>query len=76
MKSVLVLLNTMEKVRSFVNLISKYDCDFRFTTGDYVVDAKSIMGIFSLNLTEPLHLSVVSEDNMDNLFDKLSLYMV
>ena len=76
MKSVLVLLKTMEKVRSFVNLISKYDCDFQFLMGDYVIDAKSIMGIFSLNLTEPLHLSIVSEDNMDNLFDKLSIYMV
>ena len=76
MKSVLVLLNTIEKVRGFVNLISKYDGEFQLAMGGYVVDAKSIMGIFSLNLTEPLHLSVVSEDNMDNLFDKLSLYMV
>ena len=76
MKSVLVLLNTMEKVRSFVNLISKYDYDFQFAIGEYVVDAKSIMGIFSLNLTEPLQLTIISESNIENLFDKLSLYMV
>ena len=71
MKSVLVLLNTIEKVRGFVNLISKYDGEFQLAMGGYVVDAKSIMGIFSLNLAEPLHLNVISEENMDQLLEQL-----
>ena len=76
MMSVLIKLNTIEKVRSFVNLISKYDGDFQLERGRYVVDAKSIMGIFSLNLAEPLRLNVISEDNMEHLFEQLSLYMI
>ena len=76
MKSVKVLLNTFEKVRSFVNLISGYEYRFEFISESCVVDAKSIMGIFSLNLTEPLHLNIIAEDDVDHLFDQLSLYMV
>ena len=54
MKSVQICLNSIDKVKSFVNDISKFDCDFDLVSGRYVIDAKSIMGIFSLDLSKPI----------------------
>ena len=50
MKTVSISLNSIDKVKAFVNDISKYDFDFDLVSGRYVIDAKSIMGIFSLNV--------------------------
>ena len=53
-----IKLNTIEKVKSFINEISKIDGDFDLIADKhFVVDAKSIMGIFSLDLARPLTLS-------------------
>ena len=49
MKTVQISLNSIEKVKSFVNDITKFDYDFDLVSGRYVIDAKSIMGIFSLD---------------------------
>ena len=49
MKTVKISLNSIDKVKAFVNEISKFDCDFDLVSGRYVIDAKSIMGIFSLD---------------------------
>ena len=46
MKTVQISLNSIDKVKSFVNEITKYDNDFDLVSGRYVIDAKSIMGIF------------------------------
>ncbi|MDE6550491.1 MAG: HPr family phosphocarrier protein [Clostridia bacterium] len=74
MKSVRLLLNTTDSVKSFVNLISSYDYDADVRSGRYVVDAKSILGIFSLDLNRPVVLEVY-DDNCDELLSKLSPYM-
>lgn len=74
MKSVRLLLNTTDSVKSFVNLISSYDYDADIRSGHYVVDAKSILGIFSLDLNRPVVLEVY-DDNCDELLSKLSPYM-
>lgn len=50
MKKVTVSLASINDVKSFVNIVSKYDFDVDLISGRYVVDAKSIMGIFSLDL--------------------------
>lgn len=50
MKKVKVSLNSIEKVKRFVNDINRFDFDFDLVSGRYVIDAKSIMGIFSLDL--------------------------
>lgn len=63
MTSVQISLNSIEKVKSFVNEISKFDIDFDLVSGRYVIDAKSIMGIFSLDLAKPLNLNIHSDDN-------------
>ena len=51
MKTVQISLNSIDKVKSFVNDITKFDYDFDLVSGRYVIDAKSIMGIFSLDLS-------------------------
>ncbi len=54
MKTFDLLLSSINDVKDFVNIVSKYDFDVDLTSGRYVVDAKSIMGIFSLDLSKPI----------------------
>ena len=51
MKTIKICLNSIDKVKAFVNDITKFDTDFDLVSGRYVIDAKSIMGIFSLDLS-------------------------
>ena len=67
MKTVQISLNSIDKVKSFVNEITKYDYDFDLVSGRYVIDAKSIMGIFSLDLSKPIKLEAHSDDCEDFL---------
>ena len=62
MKTVQISLNSIDKVKSFVNDISKFDFDFDLVSGRYVIDAKSIMGIFSLDLSKPIKLQAHTDD--------------
>ena len=58
MKTVQISLNSIDKVKSFVNNITMFDNDFDLVSGRYVIDAKSIMGIFSLDLAKPIELNI------------------
>ena len=58
MKSFNIMLDSIDKVKSFVNIVAKCNCDVDLTSGRYVVDAKSIMGIFSLDLSKPIKLDI------------------
>ena len=58
MKTCKISLNSIDKVKAFVNEISKFDCDFDLVSVRYVIDAKSIMGIFSLDLSKPIDLNI------------------
>ena len=62
MTTVTISLNTVEKVKGFVNAVSPLDGDFDLVSDRYVVDAKSIMGIFSLDLGKPLTLQIHSNE--------------
>ena len=62
MKVFNLMLNSINDVKDFVNIVAKYDFDVDLTSGRYVVDAKSIMGIFSLNLSKPIKVEVHSDD--------------
>ncbi|MFR8545587.1 MAG: HPr family phosphocarrier protein [[Clostridium] scindens] len=75
MKSVQICLNSIDKVKSFVNDISKFDCDFDLVSGRYVIDAKSIMGIFSLDLSKPIELNIHADDNVDEIMTMLKPYL-
>lgn len=63
MKTVSISLNSIEKVKSFVNEIANFDCDFDLISGHYTIDAKSLMGIFSLDLSKPIFLNIHAEDH-------------
>ena len=77
MKTVSISLNSIDKVKAFVNDISKYDFDFDLVSGRYVIDAKSIMGIFSLDLSKPIHLNVHAEgNNLDEVLKVLAPYII
>ena len=76
MKSVQICLNSIDKVKSFVNDISKFDCDFDLVSGRYVIDAKSIMGIFSLDLSKPIELNIHANDGTEEVLATLQPYLV
>ena len=76
MKTVQIFLNSIDKVKSFVNDISKFDYDFDLVSGRYVVDAKSIMGIFSLDLSKPIDLNIHAESGIDEILETLSPYLI
>ena len=76
MKSVHIMLNSIDKVKSFVNTIGNYESDFDLVSGRYVIDAKSIMGIFSLDLSKPIELSIHDDDNIDQIMNDLTPYIV
>ena len=75
MKAVQISLNSIDKVKSFVNDITKFDYDFDLVSGRYVIDAKSIMGIFSLDLSKELELRVHS-DNCEELIEELDSFII
>ena len=88
MKTVQISLNSIDKVKSFVNEITKYDNDFdlvsgryvidakSIVSGRYVIDAKSIMGIFSLDLSKPIDLNIHAEGNVDDILAALDAYII
>ena len=76
MKSVQVSINTVDKVKAFVNDITKFEYEFDLVSGRYVVNAKSIMGIFSLDLSKPIDLNVHCEDGVEKVLETLKPYIV
>ncbi len=76
MTTVKISLNSIDKVKSFVNDVAKFDCDFDLISGRYVIDAKSIMGIFSLDLSKDIDLSIHSEDNINEVLKMLEPYII
>lgn len=76
MKTVRISLNSIDKVKAFVNDVTKFDADFDLVSGRYVIDAKSIMGIFSLDLSKPIDLNIHSEDETEKVLEALKPYIV
>jgi len=74
MKTVFVNLNSVEKVKQFESDICKFEGDFDLVSGKYIVDAKSMMGIFSLDLSKPVQLNVHQETQ--EKMDALAKYFV
>ncbi len=78
MKTVRISLNSIDKVKSFVNELVKFtDVDFDLVSGRYVIDAKSIMGIFSLDLSKPIDLNIHADaSRMDEIVNALTPYII
>ena len=75
MKSIVLSLNMAEYVKDFVQIVTKYNYDMDLRCGRYVVDAKSILVIFSLDLNSPVVLEIYNND-CDNLIAELSPYIL
>ena len=75
MKTVRISLNSIDEVKSFVNAITQFDFDFDLISGRYVIDAKSIMGIFSLDLSKPIDLNIHADDNVEEIMEMLKPYL-
>lgn len=76
MTTVKVSLNSIDKVKSFVNDISGFKADFDLVAGRYVIDAKSIMGIFSLDISKPIQLNIYADKNVDQILESIKPYVV
>ena len=75
MRTFNLLLSSINDVKDFVNIVSRYDFDVDLTSGRYVVDAKSIMGIFSLDLSKPINLNIHADDDAA-ILEVLKAYIV
>lgn len=74
MKSVTIRLSLVENVNRFVNIVSRYPFDMDLRAGRHVVDAKSILGIFSLDLSKPITLEIYS-DSCDELLEEIASFI-
>ena len=75
MTTTTVRLSQIDDVKNFVNTIMRFDFDIDLKPGRYAVDAKSIMGIFSLDLSKPIELIAHTED-AEKLFEAIDSYIV
>ena len=77
MREVQISLRTIEEVKEFVQTITMFDGDFELISGEYIVDAKSILGLFSVDLSKPVTLRIDVNDSKMNevltVIEKLSL---
>ena len=77
MQEVNILLESIERVKKFVAITSQYDADFDLISGRYIIDAKSILGIFSINLSKPVGLRIYAEqDEAEEILEGLKEYIV
>ena len=75
MKTFSIMLKSINDVKDFVNIVNKYDFDVDLTSGRYIVDAKSIMGIFSLDLSKPIKVEAHSEE-ADTFMEEVKPFIV
>ena len=75
MKAVNIKLSLAENVKTFVNIVNRFPYDIDLRAGRHVVDAKSILGIFSLDLSKPVTLEVY-DDNCQDLMDEIKSFII
>ncbi len=75
MKSIQIRLSFAEEVKAFVNIVNRYPYDMDLRAGRHVVDAKSILGIFSLDLGRPIALEVYA-DSCDDLEREIAQFKI
>ena len=75
MQPVQIKLSSIQDVRNFVDIVCKFDMEIDLVSGRYVVDAKSILGIFSIDLSRPIRMDIYSDDCGD-LLEALKDYIV
>ena len=75
MQEAMIRLNTVQDIRAFVETVTMSDVEVDLSSHRYVVDAKSIMGIYSLDLLNPIKM-IVHSDDCPELMEKLSRFVV
>ena len=76
MKTIKISLNSIDKVKTFFNYNKRYYPEYDFVSGRSVIDPKSIMGIFSLDISKPIDLNIHNADNLDEIMEQLQPYLV
>ena len=74
MKEAVILLQSIEDVKDFNRIVALYEGDVDLVSGRYVIDAKSIMGIFSLDLSKPINIQIHGDD-AEALIEKLNAFV-
>ena len=75
-KNYTILLNSIDKVKDFANMINRFECDADLSSGRYIIDAKSIMGIFSLDLLHPITLQIHGDEDVSPILEELKPFLV
>ena len=77
MKEVQISLKSIEDVKHFVQTLTMFDGEFELISGKYIVDAKSILGLFSVDLSKPVTLRIeVSDSKLEDILNAISKYRV
>ena len=76
MKSVNIKLSLAQNVKAFVNIANRYPYDIDLRVGRHVVDGKSILGIFSLDLSKPIDLNIYADGDIEDILTVLAPYIV
>lgn len=72
-----VLINTIDKVREFVSIVSTFNADMDVVSGKYTINAKSILGLFSLDLSRPVRLDIEgTPEEIEKIRTALASYIV
>ena len=71
-----IMLESIADVKKFVSVVSMYDFEVDLSSGRYAVDAKSIMGIFSLDLSKPIDLNIHADNDIETILSVLKPYIV
>ncbi|MDY4893101.1 MAG: HPr family phosphocarrier protein [Agathobacter sp.] len=75
MKEVQISLKSIEDVKHFVQTLTMFDGEFELISGKYIVDAKSILGLFSVDLSKPVTLRIeVTDSKLDDILNAISKY--
>lgn len=75
MHTVQINLNSIDKVKAFVHSVNTFNTEFDLVSGRFVIDAKSIMGIFSLDLSKPIDLTIYNDDDAE-IMERLKPFLV
>lgn len=68
-----IILKSVNDIKDFVSIVSKFSDDVDVASSRRIVDGKSIMGLFSLDLSKPVEVITVGEQS-DNIYEALSKY--
>ena len=71
-----ISLCTIDRVKDFCRITASIEPDLDIVVGRYIIDAKSIMGIFSLDLSKPIDLNIHAENNVEEILNVLSPYII